>query len=155
MKKENSREIPISILTRAQNLFLPKILPMDFSEKGDCLSALEIISISLNIKKSIMAKALSIGFSQVAESKDVRKFLEDLKKRLMKNKAFTKIMQMDNLPVPKSLGIRGYTSKDSPFSDKLMLYHIGFLAQTAQIYHGAGLASAMRTDLVQLMKKQF
>ncbi len=40
------------------------------------------------------------------------------------------------------------TSTDSPFSDKLMLYHIGFLFQAAQNYHGAGLASAMRTDLV-------
>ena len=29
-----------------------------------------------------------------------------------------------------------------------MLYHIGFLLQAAQNYHGSGLASAMRTDLV-------
>ena len=35
-----------------------------FFGKGRILSALENISISLNIKKSIMAKALSIGFSQ-------------------------------------------------------------------------------------------
>ena len=40
------------------------------------------------------------------------------------------------------------TSTDSPFSDKLMMYHIGFLFQTAQAYHGTGLATAMRTDLV-------
>ncbi|MFB9760231.1 DUF3231 family protein, partial [Ectobacillus funiculus] len=30
----------------------------------------------------------------------------------------------------------------------LMLYHTGFLFQTAQAYHGTGLAAAMRTDLV-------
>ncbi|NYE07073.1 hypothetical protein F4694_003858 [Bacillus niacini] len=40
------------------------------------------------------------------------------------------------------------TSTDSPFSDKLMLYHIGFLFKAAQNYHGAGLTSSMRTDLV-------
>ncbi|WP_235715443.1 DUF3231 family protein, partial [Halalkalibacter wakoensis] len=45
------------------------------------------------------------------------------------------------------------TSQDSPFSDKLMLYHIGFLLQTAQAYHGAGLASAMRTDLAVTYEK--
>ncbi|CDQ20215.1 hypothetical protein BN982_02538 [Halobacillus karajensis] len=39
-------------------------------------------------------------------------------------------------------------SQDSPFSDKLMLYHIGFLLQSSQAYHGTGLASAMRVDLV-------
>lgn len=45
------------------------------------------------------------------------------------------------------------TSKDAPFSDKLMLYHIGFLAQTAQVYHGTGLAGAMRTDLGVVYEK--
>ena len=57
-------------------------------------------------------------------------------------------MQTDNLPVPKSWETEVTTSTDSPFSDKLMLYHIGFLFQAAQAYHGAGLASSMRTDLV-------
>ncbi|MGM0878939.1 MAG: DUF3231 family protein [Bacillota bacterium] len=40
------------------------------------------------------------------------------------------------------------TSTYSSFSGKLMMYHIGFLFQAAQNYHGAGLASAMRTDIV-------
>ena len=48
-----------------------------FFGKGRRLSAPEIISISFNLKKSIMAKTLSIGFSQVTQSKEVRKFLED------------------------------------------------------------------------------
>lgn len=29
-----------------------------------------------------------------------------------------------------------------------MIYHIGFLFQVAQYFHGAELASAMRTDIV-------
>ncbi|MBV7505008.1 DUF3231 family protein [Bacillus sp. sid0103] len=124
----------------------------DFSDgffgKGRVLSATEMISISLNIKKSIMAKALSIGFSQVAESKEVRKFLEDSEKTADEQiQTFSKIMHKDNLPVPMSWESEVTMSKDSPFSDKLMLYHIGFLAQAAQVYHGTGLASAMRTDL--------
>ncbi|GAB1792809.1 DUF3231 family protein [Priestia megaterium] len=124
----------------------------DFSDgffgKGRVLSATEMISSSLNIKKSIMAKALSIGFSQVTGSKEVREFLEHSEKTADENiQALTKIMHKDNLPVPMSWESEVTTSKDSPFSDKLMLYHIGFLTQTAQIYHGTGLASAMRTDL--------
>lgn len=35
------------------------------------LAATEILSVSFNLKKSIMAKALSLGFSQVAQSKEV------------------------------------------------------------------------------------
>ena len=65
-------------------------------------------------------------------------------------KAFAKILQADNLPVPKSLETEVTISTDSPFSDKLLMYHMGFLFQIAQTYHGAGLATSMRTDLVTI-----
>jgi hypothetical protein len=120
-----------------------------FFGKGRTLAATEIISISFNLKKSIMAKTLSIAFSQVAQTKEVRKFLEEAEKVADQQiKMFSKIMQTDNLPAPKSWETEVTDSTDSPFSDKLMLYHIGFLFQAAQNYHGTGLASAMRTDLV-------
>ncbi|MBS4220088.1 DUF3231 family protein [Bacillus sp. FJAT-49711] len=129
------------------------ISSQDFTDglfgKGRTLSATEIISISLNLKKSIMAKTLSIAFSQVAQTKEVRKFLTDTEKTSDGQiKTLSKILQADNLPVPKSWETEVTISTDSPFSDKLMMYHIGFLFQAAQNYHGAGLASAMRTDLV-------
>jgi hypothetical protein len=120
-----------------------------FFGKGRKLAATELISISLNLKKSIMAKTLAIAFSQIAQTKEVRKFLTDSEKTADQQiKTFSKIMQADNLPVPKSWETEVTTSRDSPFSDKLMLYHMGFLFQAAQNYHGAGLASSMRTDLV-------
>ncbi|MGE6258103.1 DUF3231 family protein [Heyndrickxia sporothermodurans] len=120
-----------------------------FFGKGRTLSATEIISISFNLKKSIMAKTLSIAFSQVAESKEVRKFLTESEKTADGQiKSLAKILQEDNLPVPKSLETEVTISTDSPFSDKLLMYHMGFLFQVAQTYHGAGIATAMRTDLV-------
>ncbi|PWA09030.1 hypothetical protein DCC39_13765 [Pueribacillus theae] len=122
--------------------------------KGRRLSATEIVNISFNLKKSIMAKTLSIAFSQVAQTKEVRKFFTDSENTSDKQiQAFAKIMRMDNLPVPRSWETEVTTSTESPFSEKLMLYHIGFLYQTAQAYHGAGLASAMRTDLVTTYEK--
>lgn len=117
--------------------------------KGRCLSATEVISISFNIKKNIMAKTLSIAFSQVAQSKEVRKFLVESEKTADQHiQKFTSIMHHDNLPVPRSWETEVTTSTDSPFSDKLMMYHTGFLFQASQVYYGTGLASAMRTDLV-------
>ncbi|WP_077324754.1 DUF3231 family protein [Virgibacillus siamensis] len=113
------------------------------------LTATEIISLSLNMKKKIMEKSLSIGFSQVTQSKEVRKFLKSAEKASDKQiQSFGKILHKDNLPVPMSWESEVTTSQESPFSDKLMLYHIGFLLQTAQAFHGTGLATAMRTDLV-------
>ena len=70
-----------------------------FFGKGRQLTATEIISISFNLKKSIMAKTLSIAFSQVAQTKEVRKFLEDSEKTADEQiQGFSKIMQKDNLP---------------------------------------------------------
>ncbi|MGD6944367.1 DUF3231 family protein [Cytobacillus gottheilii] len=120
-----------------------------FFGKGRTLSAIEIISISLNLKKSIMAKTLSIAFSQIAQAKEVKKFLRDSEKTADGQiKTLAKILQADNLPVPKSWETEVTQSTDSPFSDKLIMYHTGFLFQAAQNYHGAGLASSMRTDLI-------
>jgi len=117
--------------------------------KGRRLAATEIISLSFNLKKSIMAKTLSIGFSQVTQSKEVRKFLEDTENTSDGQiQSLSNIMHKDNLPIPRSMETEVTVSTDSPFSDKLMLYHIGFLFQTGQAYQGTGLAAAMRTDLI-------
>ncbi|ULT59302.1 DUF3231 family protein [Neobacillus drentensis] len=125
-----------------------------FFGKGRLLSATEIISISLNIKKSIMAKTLSIGFSQVAKSKEIRSFFGKIGNKADENiLALSSVLHKDNLPVPMSWESEVTTSTDSPFSDKLMLYHMGFLAQTAQVYYGTGLAGAMRTDLAVVYEK--
>lgn len=108
-----------------------------------------MIALSLNLKKKILEKSLSIGFSQVTQDKEVRKFLKNTQK-VSDNQiqSLGKILNGDNLPVPMSWESEVTTSQDPPFSDKLMLYHIGFLLQASQNYHGAGLASAMRSDLV-------
>ena len=149
LEKGNFQRDPYFYPTETPEFISSQDFTDGFFGKGRRLSAPEIISISFNLKKSIMAKTLSIGFSQVTQSKEVRKFLEDSEKTADGQiQAFSKIMHTDNLPVSMSWETEVTTSTDSPFSDKLMMYHIGFLFQAAQMYHGAGLASAMRTDLV-------
>jgi hypothetical protein len=124
-----------------------------FGEKRP-LAATEIISLSFNLKKKILEKTLSIGFSQVAQSEEVRKFLETSQKTADNQiQTLSNILKKDNLPVPMSWESEISTSQESPFSDKLMLYHMGFLLQTAQAYHGTGLATAMRTDLAVTYEK--
>ncbi|UJL46152.1 DUF3231 family protein [Virgibacillus sp. NKC19-16] len=118
------------------------------------IAATEIISLSFNIKKKVLEKSLSIGFSQVTQSKEVRKFLKSAQNTADKQiQSLSQILKKDNLPVPMSWESEVTTSRNSPFSDKLMLFHIGFLLQTAQAYHGSGLASSMRKDLVMTYEK--
>lgn len=118
------------------------------------LAATEIIALSTNVKKKIMEKSLSIAFSQVTQSNEVGQFLKKIQQTSDQQiQSLSKILHKDNLPVSVSWESEVTTSQDAPFSDKLMLYHIGFLLQTSQAYHGAGLASAMRTDLVAAYEK--
>jgi hypothetical protein len=118
------------------------------------LAATEIISISLNIKKNVLAKTLSIAFSQVIQSKEARKFLIASQKTADEHiQAFVKIMHADNLPVPTSCETEIIPSQEAPFSDKLMMYFMGLLFQTAQIYNGTGLATVMRADLIATYEK--
>ncbi|WP_421377886.1 DUF3231 family protein [Bacillus salacetis] len=128
------------------------ITSKSFSEgilgKDRRLAATEIISLSLNLKKAIMSKALSISFSQVTQTQDTREFLEYSAKVADKQiQSLAAILRKDNLPVPMSWETEVTNSTEAPFSDKLMMYHMGFLYQTAQTFQGAGLATAMRTDL--------
>ncbi|MCI3921208.1 DUF3231 family protein [Paenibacillus sp. TRM 82003] len=118
------------------------------------LAATEMIALSFNMKKKILEKTLSIAFSQVTQQEDVRKFFTSTQE-VSNNQiqALGDILRGDNLPVPTSWETEITTSTDSPFSDKLMLYHIGFLMQASQAYHGAGLASSMRIDLVAQYEK--
>ena len=105
------------------------------------LSAIEIGNISLNLKKSIMAKTLGIAFSQIAGSKEIRKFLTDSIQTSNDHiQILSKKLKDDNLPVPMSWETEITESTDSPFSDKLIMYHTGFLFLTSQSYHGLGLA---------------
>jgi len=118
------------------------------------LAATEMIGISFNLKKKILEKTLSIGFSQVVKSKEVRKFLLSTQEVSDQQiQALGKILHQDQLPSPMSWESEVTTSQDAPFSEKLMMYHIGFLLQSSQAYHGTGLASAMRTDLVLTYEK--
>ncbi|MDU0203318.1 DUF3231 family protein [Paenibacillus sp. MAH-36] len=113
------------------------------------LSAIEIGNISLNLKKSIMAKTLGIAFSQIAGSKEIREFLTDAVETSNDHiQILSKKLKDDNLPVPMSWETEITESTDSPFSDKLIMYHTGFLFLTSQSYHGLGLAGSMRYDLI-------
>lgn len=118
-----------------------------FGEKRP-LSCIEITDIYFNLKKSILAKAVTVAFSQVAHSKHIRDFL--LKAVNTKDshiQMFNDVLNFENLPAPPTLEAEITDSTTSPFSDKLIMFQIGFLFSTAMVYYGAGWASSPRRDL--------
>lgn len=118
-----------------------------FGEKRP-LSCIEITDIYFNLKKSIMAKAVTVAYSQVAHSKNVRDFLlKAVKTKDSHIQMFHDLLNMENLPAPPTLEAEVTDSTTSPFSEKLMMFQVGFLFSTAMVYYGTGWASSPRRDL--------
>lgn len=88
------------------------------------LHALEISHLYDNIESNVTSKALLIGFSQVAKTEKVQKFMLRGKKITNKHiETFSQQLHKDNLPSPPYLDDLVSTSTFSPFSDKLMISH--------------------------------
>jgi len=112
------------------------------------LNAIEINHIFFNLKKSAMAKVIAMGFSQVARDVEVVNFLINAADIAQKHiEIFTSVLQVDDLPSPTQWDSDVTTSTVSPFSDKLMMYLLGFLFQTSVAYYGTALATSMRPDI--------
>ncbi|WP_404328792.1 DUF3231 family protein [Mesobacillus maritimus] len=88
------------------------------------LHALEVTHLYDNMENNITSKALLIAFSQVAGKDKIREFMERGKQitdRAVIN--FEEKLHQDNLPSPSLIDHLVTPSTDSPFSDKLMLFH--------------------------------
>ncbi|RTR27843.1 DUF3231 family protein [Robertmurraya yapensis] len=120
------------------------------------LNITEISNLFFNSKKTGFIRSLSLGFSQVAKSEDVRKFmLKNVKLAGQDAESFNTKLLEDHLPIPEKWDNEITASTVSPFSDKLMMFHAAFLVNTALSYYGASLGSSLRTDVIFMYKQVF
>ncbi|MBP1948634.1 DUF3231 family protein [Virgibacillus litoralis] len=112
------------------------------------LNAIEIDGLTFNAQKLMVKVVLEIGFSQVTQSKGLRKYFQKGEKICQKHiKILDSVLAGDNLPAPKKWESEVTNSTVPPFSDKLMLYHIVSLVSTAAGFYGAALSVVQRRDL--------
>jgi hypothetical protein len=112
------------------------------------LSVVEISGVSFNMVKIIVKVVLEIGFGQVSQSKDVRKYFQRGKTLCEKQfNLLSSVLTKDELASPASWVSEVTSSTISPFSDKLMLNHIVILISAAVGYYGAGASVSQRRDL--------
>jgi hypothetical protein len=112
------------------------------------LNALEISTLFFNLKKTLIAKGIALGFSQVAKHKDVREFMVRIVEVAHKHvEIFSSILAEDSLPSPPNWDDHITKSVVAPFSDKLMLNHIAYFLKAAVAYYGVGLSTNTRADL--------
>lgn len=120
------------------------------------LNSSEISTLFFNSTKTGFIRSLSLAFSQVAVREDVRNFmLKNVKLAGKDADSFDFILQQDQLPIPAKWDDEITNSTISPFSDKLLMFHAGFLVNAALTYYGASLGSSFRSDIILNYSKVF
>ncbi|KAB2331343.1 DUF3231 family protein [Bacillus mesophilum] len=120
------------------------------------LNSSEISTLFFNSTKTGFISSLSLAFSQVAVREDVRNFmLKNVKLAGKDAESFDAILQEEHLPIPEKWDDEITNSTVSPFSDKLIMFHAGFLVNAALTYYGASLGSSLRTDIILNYSKVF
>jgi hypothetical protein len=120
------------------------------------LNSSEISTLFFNSTKTGFISSLSLAFSQVAVREDVRNFmLKNVKLAGKDAESFDAILQQDHLPIPEKWDDEITDSTVSPFSDKLIMFHAGFLVNAALTYYGASLGSSYRSDIIVNYSKVF
>jgi hypothetical protein len=112
------------------------------------INAVEVSGTYLNLQKTMVKIVMELAFGQVAQSKEVQKFME--RSRQLCNKHFeilSLMLKEDNLHIPRTFETEVTDSTIPPFSDKLMLFHVSTLLSSAIGYYGEALAVCQRRDL--------
>lgn len=113
------------------------------------LLGVEISNLWFNSLRNALGIALIQGFSQVAKNKDIRNYFERGREIAIKHlEIFGSKLQEDYLS-QGALNLTGEVtdSKESPFSDKLMMFHIAAISASGIGQYGMSIATSPRHDL--------
>jgi hypothetical protein len=112
------------------------------------LTGMEIGDITFNMNKMNLHVALKVGFSQVAATDKVRKFIKRGMEISNKHiRTFIKIFSEEKLNSPVSWQSLVTDSTITPFSEKFMMYQVQLSTQLAIAFYGAALSVTSRRDL--------
>ncbi|HEY0828970.1 MAG TPA: DUF3231 family protein [Bacilli bacterium] len=112
------------------------------------LSVLEISNLYFNLIQNQLGRTLLMGFSQVAQSKDVREFMvrgRDIADKHVE--IFGSVLSLEYLPSASAWSILPTDSTVAPFSDKLMMFHVVTLNAAGIGNYGISLGMGPRSDL--------
>ena len=112
------------------------------------LNGIEISQLYFNLLRNLIGSAFTLGLAQVARSPSVRDYFVRGSNISQKHvEIFQSLLAEDNLPTPNTWDATPTESTTSPFSDKLMMFHVAALNSGGVGYYGASLGSSMRRDL--------
>ena len=115
------------------------------------LTALETTCLFTNSLTNNIGACISAAFAQVAKSKEVKQyFLRGQEISTKHVKIFIDYLEKQSLPITIPLAINQdvTTSTESPFSDKLLMYHHLLMNRSGVSNYGVTISSCVRSDLV-------
>lgn len=109
----------------------------------------EVANLVFNAKRNALGQAVITGFSQVAKSKEVRRYFERGREISQKHlEVFSSILNENHLPQGALLATSEVTeSTIAPFSDKMMMFLVSTLIASGIGQYGVSLAASPRHDL--------
>ncbi|WP_166246087.1 DUF3231 family protein [Paenibacillus turpanensis] len=117
-------------------------------EKPRTLNVNEITHIALNLQVNQMIQHLLTGFSQTAQTKEIKQFFARGKQIAFKHvQLFEGFLREEEIQVPGYSDSEVTTSTIAPFSEKLMLSVIMSVVLLGITNYGGSLATAQRRDI--------
>jgi hypothetical protein len=147
------------IETRSPNLAYPS--KVEFVEKQSFLSGwfgeqrpltgIEVTHLYANIQTNKLGEAFCLGLAQVAKQKEVKEFMlrgvEICKKHIT---LFSEYLHSNFLPAPMTWDQEVTGSTDLPFSEKLMMFHVGLLSAAGMGNYGVAMSLSPRRDIAAM-----
>ncbi|EHQ88511.1 DUF3231 family protein [Desulfosporosinus youngiae] len=118
------------------------------------LNVIEVDNIYYIMELKIAMKTLKSGFSQVVESEKLRNYLiQGLNIADNQLKILGTFLEKENLPIPEDTNYQVTKSQESPFSDKLMMFHVTVTMAYVLTAYGYSLTNTSRKDLVTSLSR--
>jgi hypothetical protein len=112
------------------------------------LTSVELAHISKNTETNSIGRTFLAGFSQTAQSPEVRKYMERGAEIAAKHETvFREILIEDGVPLPSTWDSAISQSIEPPFSDKLMMFHTNSLTAISVTGYGTGIGASLRKDI--------
>jgi hypothetical protein len=112
------------------------------------VNAVEIGNIYAAIETNVIGSSLALGFSQVTKDRKIKdhciKGMNIAKDNI---ETFSKLLEKDFLNAPTSWNISVTTSTESPFSDKLISFHMSALSAYGIARYGLSASQCFRSDV--------
>ena len=119
-----------------------------FSNKRP-LNSVELSHLHMNIQNNLIGAKLSISFGQTSPRKEIQKLMIQGKNISEKHvKVFISTLIDNDTQSPVSSDVSITNSTTQVFSDKLIVFHQGFLTAAGTGNYATGAAASQRSDLI-------